>query len=227
MRTTAVMAGLMLLAGAIAALATDLEDARLIKNVYDEAPAGDGWRAIPVGELNGKGVDTDLMKRGDRWRGEVYERKNDIVLAWAGNLGGDEGLVVAQEIGIPMPEFVQAAEVARQVVKAYPDRNVSFAGHSMGGAFAAAAAYATGKDAVLFNAQGLHPDTVAAINGPGPGKMRHYHVAFEYATMVQSLIPFFPRAQGLQIPLPNLGWDPMFAHNIEQVIAAMEAQSIP
>ena len=215
---------LALLAHATALFATDLDAALLIQGVYD-GHCPQGWHAYSPGQLDARGVNAALLRKSEEWRGEVYERGDEVVLAWAGNRGGDEGLVIAQEIGLPMPEFLEAAEVGRQVVTAFKGKNVSFAGHSMGGGFASAAAVATGKDAVLFNAQGLHRNTIQAIGGPGPGNVKAYSVLFDYATMLQSL-PFLPKAMGTKILLPNLGWDPGIAHNIDKVIQSMESIGI-
>lgn len=204
--------------------ATDMDSARLTQAVYDgRVPRG--WKAYGPGELNAKGINDDDLRRGDRWRGQVFERGDEIVCAWAGNLGGDEGLVVAQEIGLPMPEFLEAAQIARQVVRAFPDKKISFAGHSMGGGFASAAALATGKPAVIFNAQALHRNTIQAIGGGEPGEILHYTVKNEYATLVQ-MLPFFPKPMGKRIKLPNLGWDLGVAHNMDKVIEAMESVGI-
>lgn len=219
-----ILALLALLSTVSSVLATDLETARLVQAVYDgQVPRG--WRVYSVPELSYKRVDAELLRKGDEWRGEVYERGDEVILAWAGNRGGDEGLVIAQEIGLPMPEFLEAAEVARQLVAAFPNKRVSFAGHSMGGGFASAAAVATGKDALLFNAQGLHRNTIQAIGGEGPGEIKHYAVLFDYATMLQSL-PFLPKALGRRIVLPNRGWDPGIAHNMDKVIESMESIGI-
>lgn len=216
---------LALLALANVAAATDLESAHLVQSVYVNQPV-EGWHALTEEDLRNKGINADLLQRGEQWRGIVYERGDEMVMAWAGNLGGDEGLVIAQEFGVPMPEFLEAAAIGRALVQQFPDKKISFAGHSMGGGFASAAAVATGKPAVLFNGQALHRNTLQAIGGEGPGEIRHYQVAFDYATMMQSL-PFFPKPMGQKIKLPNLGWDPMTAHNMPEVIKAMISVGIP
>lgn len=216
---------LLALLTATTCFATDMDSARLTQAVYD-GKVPEGWKAYGEGELSGRGVNDDILRRGDRWRGQVFERGEELVLAWAGNLGGDEGLVIAQELGMPMPEFLEAAEVARQVVQAFPDKKISFAGHSMGGGFASAASLATGLPAVIFNAQALHRNTIQAIGGEGPGEILHYTVKNEYATLLQ-MLPFFPKPMGKRIKLPNLGWDLGVAHNMDKVIEAMQSVGIP
>jgi len=72
--------------------------------------------------------------------------------------------------------------------------NVVFAGHSLGGGLASAAAYATGASAVTFNAAGLHSNYRTGAHGG----IRAHYVRGDILTTFQQWTPF-PNAAGTPV----------------------------
>ena len=68
---------------------------------------------------------------------------------------GDWRANIGQALFGKSVQYDQAVDLAIEVHQA-TGRNVTFAGHSLGGGLVSAAAYATGGRAVTFNAAGLH-----------------------------------------------------------------------
>ncbi|HET7315263.1 Mbeg1-like protein [Salinisphaera sp.] len=91
------------------------------------------------------------------------------------------------------PQYEYAITLAR-LVKKKLGKNVLYVGHSLGGGMADAAAFATGSDAITFNAAGLHPNY---RTGP-PGSLRNHYIVGEVLTTLQTTTPL-PDAPGVQI----------------------------
>jgi len=81
-----------------------------------------------------------------------------------------------------------------------------FAGHSLGGGLASAAAYATGTSEITFNAAGLHSNYRIGAHG---GVRAHY-VRGDWLTTMQRWTPL-PNAAGT--PIPHSGRDGPFGRH--------------
>jgi len=86
-----------------------------------------------------------------------------------------------QGLNAESPYYKRAVTIGSNVHDAVgnpPNPRVSFAGHSLGGGLASAAAKASGLPANTFNAAGLHPATVARYGGnpADAADVRAYHV---------------------------------------------------
>src|SRR5690606_27177132 len=118
-----------------------------------------------------------------------------------------------QSAGVGTAQVNNAVDLAHQVENAFGGDNVIYTGHSMGGALAGAAAAATGSTSVVFNAQGVHDNTLARL-GLDPAATRSamaqnsraYGVDGDWATHLQNDIPFtnaLPDALGADLRLAN------------------------
>src|ERR1051325_6755568 len=107
--------------------------------------------------------------------GALYQNSNTedpqnprFIYANRGTEGGMDGLKDwlnndRQALGFSAPQFEQGVKIGRQLSDALGDQ-LSFTGHSLGGALAAAQALATGRTAITFNAEGLSNGTVRRFN---------------------------------------------------------------
>jgi len=137
--------------------------ARIADNVYggpDAAKLIDGWQKS---DLQVPGVKFNNDDTG--FQSALYERTNaegvtEYAYAFAGtNDLKDAKEDAAQALGKDSPQYEQAARNARILSRELGDSNLTFVGHSLGGGLASAAALATGRNAITFNAAGLHQNT--------------------------------------------------------------------
>lgn len=134
------------------------------------------------------------------------------MLAFAGTNGKhDWPTNMRQAFGTSSPQYEQAILLARDYAS---EGNIHFVGQSLGGGLAAAAAIHTGRTATIFNAAGLHPNT---LNGlvPAPGSIVHFHSAYDVLQLANALTPG-ARIYGDSVSVGYGGWHPM-----SQMCAAM------
>ena len=193
-----------------------------------------GWRRLGDGELAQAGIDAGLQYRDGMLAGVYTDGNGHYAVAYAGNTGEDVPTVIAQSAGVDTHQVNNAVALARQVESAYGGDNVVFTGHSMGGALAGAAAAATDSTSVVFNAQGVHDNTLSrlgldpdATRAAMAGRSRAYGVDGDWATHVQNDIPFtnaLPDALGadLRIANPEGISNLVNAHNLGPIIGAFD-----
>lgn len=122
------------------------------------------------------------------------------------------------------PYYKRAVIIGKRVAAAVGDPanpRVSFAGHSLGGGLASAAAQASGLPANTFNAAGLHPATMA-----------RYHVSARDTDTYAYHVPGDPlteaNVQGVKIPVIGIKVSPpLAAGKPEEVPRAAQDDSIP
>jgi len=193
-----------------------------------------GWRRLGDGELARAGINPDLQYRDGMLAGVYTDGNGHYTVAYAGNTGEDVPTVIAQSAGVGTRQVDNAVDLAHQVENAFGGDNVIYTGHSMGGALAGAAAAATGSTSVVFNAQGVHDNTLARL-GLDPGatraamaqNSRAYGVDGDWATHLQNDIPFtnaLPDALGADLRLANPeGLSNLVnAHNLGPIIGAFD-----
>jgi hypothetical protein len=193
-----------------------------------------GWHRLGDGELAQAGIDPGLQYRDGMRAGVYTDRNGHYVVAYAGNTGEDAPTVVAQSAGVDTLQVNDAVALAHAVENRFGGDNVVYTGHSMGGALAGAAAAATGSTSVVFNAQGVHDNTLARL-GLDPAstraamgeRSRAYGVDGDWATLVQNDIPFanaLPDALGadLRIANPEGLTNLANAHNLGPIIGAFD-----
>lgn len=84
--------------------------------------------------------------------------------------------------------------------------NVHFTGHSLGGGIAAAAAIVTGGNATIFNAAGVHSNTLRGY-APSNGSVTYYYSSFDVLRIGNALTP--ARVPGEHISLGAAGFHGM------------------
>lgn len=192
-----------------------------------------GWRRLGDGELAQAGINAGLQYRDGMLAGVYTDGNGHYTVAYAGNTGEDVPTVLAQSAGVDTRQINHAVDLAHQVENAFGGDNVIYTGHSMGGALAGAAAAATDSTSVVFNAQGVHDNTLARL-GLDPGatraamaqSSRAYGLDGDWATMVQNDIPFLnalPDALGADLRLANPAAGSLDAHRPGPLLDAFDS----
>ncbi len=183
-----------------------VERARLADYVYPTNHVGDdapvGWGKIDM-QLP---VSEQAKDQAKNFHAEIYKSKIDgsIVLSFKGTSSlSDWGQNIKQGTGGSSYQYERAMKLAQRYKKAYGNK-LQFAGHSLGGGLASAAAAVTGLPAYTYNAAGLHPNTPKDFGGSleTANKMsKSWHVKGEILTMSQNnlgkLLPVLAVAPGV------------------------------
>lgn len=182
--------------------------------VYGRGALPAGTRQVTdASELAKLNLDPSMLDRG-AFHAEVYATGANGAEAYTVAFRGSGGRVgdwvtnAQQGVGLPSNHYAQALEIGRSVGRADPAIDISFVGHSLGGGLASHAANASGREAITFNAAGLHGASraegaaVAVKNGLRTGTADNFYVPKEFLTTAQNVIPFVPRAFGQSHALP-------------------------
>ena len=90
------------------------------------------------------------------FRAVLFENDNKYVLAFSGTDDlVDWGSNILQSLGFPSPQYEETKAVSECVLRDFGPDYLGNVGHSLGGGEASAAAYNTGKPAIVFNPAGL------------------------------------------------------------------------
>jgi hypothetical protein len=157
-----------------AKLADAADKAALAEHTYGARPDG----TIPIIPSNYEKVDpANLPKEweidlemvepdGESFKAEIFKLKDSsppsYVVAFRGTRGPtwqDWWQNFKQGVGLKSESYDRAIQLAKKMAKA-TNGQVSFAGHSLGGGLASAAAHISKKNATTFNSAGLNQDTV-------------------------------------------------------------------
>ncbi len=178
-----------------------VEKARLSADVYkpEEGPPP-GWKNISDDpeQLATIGLKTNHLKeRNSNFRAQVYAPDPDVfgedmktTVSFKGtdfNCREDWANNIAQGIDRESLYYKKAVTIGRDLER--QGANVEITGHSLGGGLGSAAARASGKPAITFNAAGLHKNTVTRYGGipviTDPDNIQAYRVQGEVLTGVQ------------------------------------------
>lgn len=110
-------------------------------------------------------------------------------LDWKANL--------LQGMGYESAQYSHAIKIAKV------QGAITFTGHSLGGGLASAATIHTGGKGVVFNAAGLHDDTLGDF-GRNSGSIKHYHSGYDVVSVVNAITP--TAVPGTQINMGHAGW---------------------
>lgn len=154
----------------------DLDAARthlaLSADVYNNTPSPpDGWRVAGPDDLDRLRLTPDLLERADsEFRARVYVSDEGgqirYVVAFRGSQAGEDWLNNGQQaLGLSSEHYDKALRIGQRLAAVEAD--VTLTGHSLGGGMASAASLASGHDADIFNASGLHASTIEVAQAGG------------------------------------------------------------
>jgi hypothetical protein len=144
----------------------------------------------------------------------LYSNGTRNVLAYAGTellSGGNWFSNFMQAFGFKSPQYVWGLGLAVDLSAELS--NLSFTGHSLGGGIASAAAIVTGRVANVFNAAGVHNNTLLG-NARSNGSVNHYYSNTDVLYYLNYLTP--ARVPGNQTSLGFAGF-----HGIDGVVKAL------
>ncbi|MDE6463600.1 MAG: hypothetical protein K2L16_03075 [Muribaculaceae bacterium] len=166
----------------------------------------------------------------------VFEKSTDAGIEYAYVYAGTnswEDCVedLTQIVGITA-QYSKAIENARAISTAVGENELTFVGHSMGGAEAAAASMATGRAAITFNPAAVSMGTRLLNGAYGRGDIVNYisstpgikgvHLPVDYVTRLQNKLGMF--APGTYKPVP-VGIFP--SHGIDEIVDALAPNNTP
>jgi hypothetical protein len=168
----------------------------LAQGVYDLGFTGaDGFERIGEPYTDDTGLQAMLFGRGD-----------ERVLAFAGTDGGslaNWSANLRQAFGLTSAQYANGIDLA---VSLSEGGGLHFVGHSLGGGIAAASAIVTGGSATIFNAAGIHPNTVSGFS-MSRGSITHFRSSFDVLQIGNALTP--ARVPGTTVSLGAAGFHGM------------------
>nr|WP_233140381.1 PAAR domain-containing protein [Acetobacter sp. DsW_063] len=180
-----------------AAAAYDPPESRTPPEGYRNATAADLDKLRLDQSMLENPVDPKTQKKTN-FRAAVFinERSGAPLVAYKGTTftsGEDWKVDRKQALGRDTFYYRQAQFIARTAAASPAGKDVTFTGHSLGGGMAAAAARATGRPAVTYNAAGLNAKTVPH---PVGDNIDDVYVRGEILHTSQAIIPKIPTAAG-------------------------------
>lgn len=168
----------------------------MAQGVYDLGFTGaDGFERIGEPYTDDTGLQAMLFGRGD-----------ERVLAFAGTDGGslaNWSANLRQAFGLTSAQYANGIDLA---VSLSEGGGLHFVGHSLGGGIAAASAIVTGGSATIFNAAGIHPNTVSGFS-MSRGSITHFRSSFDVLQIGNALTP--ARVPGTTVSLGAAGFHGM------------------
>lgn len=125
------------------------------------------------------------------------------VLAFAGTdftSWADWKANILQGMGLKSSQYTNAIALAESYGP------ITYTGHSLGGGLASAAAIYTGGSGVVFNAAGLHNNTIGNFSR-NRGNITHYHSGYDAVSVVNAVT--LTKVPGSQINLGHASWHDM------------------
>ncbi len=182
-----------------------LIDAKLSQGIYDLNFTGtDGYNMVgkPFTAQNGL-------------RAAVFSNGTDNVLVYAGTSPSSLAnwwANLTQAFGFKSAQYEAGIKLAQEQYALYGG-NLRFAGHSLGGGIASAAAIITGGSANTFNAAGVHDNTLRGFDRSN-GSVTSYYSTFDVLRIGNALTP--ASVPGNRVSLGAAGF-----HGIGGVINAL------
>jgi pimeloyl-ACP methyl ester carboxylesterase len=221
----------------------DLAMAEIANAVYDSSATNvkNGWRKVEGRDLHAYGTNESEMRPGSGLRAGVYTNDSgQTVVAFAGTnprSGKDLATDVKQELGFATDQYRQAKTLVGKVAAKMGPNNVVVVGHSLGGGLASTSALENGVNAVVFNAAGVHNNSLSDPDRlrtrAEQGAVRHYHVDHEILQKANASSPFSHGVPGAVIklesthglPNPEATMAPLQMHSMDRVISAMRTDT--
>lgn len=199
--------------------------------------------AEEMGKMNIK--DSDLKDPSTGFKADIYKDKdgdyvlvyrgtysdpdhpeNDLVHDWSKEWTDDN---MRQGLGMGSEQYKKSIELAKKVKKGSErqGKQMTIAGHSLGGGLATAAGAATGSKTYAFCPAGVHPNTYKkyGVQNPDTSKVHTYYSNQDFLNMASNNLSLMPKAAGERIMLNTLDhFDFAKGHDLPLLLKAIQAE---
>lgn len=206
----------------------------------------EGYEKLNAEEMRKLGINsTDLNDTKTGFKADIYKDKNgDYVLVYRGTYSDpdhpENDLVhdwskewtddnMKQGLGIGSEQYKKSIDLAKRVKKGSErqGKQMTIAGHSLGGGLATAAGAATGSKTYAFCPAGVHPNTYKkyGVQNPDTSKVHTYYSNQDFLNMASNNLSLMPKAAGERIMLNTLdNFDFAKGHDLPLLFKAIQAE---
>ena len=215
----------------------------MLKSKYEKL---DGYEKLDAKEMKKLGVNTtELNDTKTGFKADIYKDKNgDYVLVYRGTYSDpnhpENDLIhdwskewtddnMRQGLGMGSKQYKKSIELAKKVKKGSErqGKQLTIAGHSLGGGLATAAGAATGSKTYAFCPAGVHPNTykMYGVKNPDTSKVHTYYSNQDFLNMASNNLSLMPKAAGERIMLNTLdSFDFTKGHDLPLLFKAIQAE---
>ena len=214
----------------------------MLKSKYEKL---DGYEKLDAKEMKKLGVNTtELNDTKTGFKADIYKDKNgDYVLVYRGTYSDpnhpENDLIhdwskewtddnMRQGLGMGSEQYEKSIDIAKRVNRNKPkDKQLTIAGHSLGGGLATAAGAATGSKTYAFCPAGVHPNTykMYGVQNPNTSKVHTYYSNQDFLNMASNNLSLMPKAAGERIMLNTLdSFDFTKGHDLPLLFKAIQAE---
>ena len=214
----------------------------MLKSKYEKL---DGYEKLDAKEMKKLGVNTtELNDTKTGFKADIYKDKNgDYVLVYRGTYSDpnhpENDLIhdwskewtddnMRQGLGMGSEQYEKSIDIAKRVNRNKPkDKQLTIAGHSLGGGLATAAGAATGSKTYAFCPAGVHPNTykMYGVQNPNTSKVHTYYSNQDFLNMASNNLSLMPKAAGERIMLHTLdSSDFTKGHDLPLLFKAIQAE---
>ncbi len=218
------------------------EQQAMLKNKDEKLEGYEKLNAEEMGKMNIK--DSDLKDPSTGFKADIYKDKNgDYVLVYRGTYSDpdhpENDLIhdwskewtddnMRQGLGMGSEQYKKSIKLAKKVNRNKPkDKQLTIAGHSLGGGLATAAGAATGSKTYAFCPAGVHPNTykMYGVQNPNTSKVHTYYSNQDFLNMASNNLSLMPKAAGERIMLHTLdNFDFTKGHDLPLLLKAIQAE---
>lgn len=206
----------------------------------------DGYEKLDAKEMKKLGVNTtELNDTKTGFKADIYKDKNgDYVLVYRGTYSDpdhpENDLIhdwskewtddnMKQGLGMGSEQYEKSIKLAKKVKKGSErqGKQLTIAGHSLGGGLATAAGAATGSKTYAFCPAGVHPNTykMYGVQNPNTSKVHTYYSNQDFLNMASNNLSLMPKAAGERIMLHTLdSFDFAKGHDLPLLFKAIQAE---
>ena len=215
----------------------------MLKSKYEKL---DGYEKLDAKEMKKLGVNTtELNDTKTGFKADIYKDKNgDYVLVYRGTYSDpahpENDLIhdwskewtddnMKQGLGMGSEQYKKSIELAKKVKKGSErqGKQMTIAGHSLGGGLATAAGAATGSKTYAFCPAGVHPNTYKkyGVQNPDTSKVHTYYSNQDFLNMASNNLSLMPKAAGERIMLHTLdNFNFAKGHDLPLLLKAIQAE---
>ena len=215
----------------------------MLKSKYEKL---DGYEKLDAKEMKKLGVNTtELNDTKTGFKADIYKDKNgDYVLVYRGTYSDpnhpENDLIhdwskewtddnMRQGLGMGSEQYNKSIKLAEKVKQGSEKqgKQMTIAGHSLGGGLATAAGAATGSKTYAFCPAGVHPNTykMYGVQNPNTSKVHTYYSNQDFLNMASNNLSLMPKAAGERIMLHTLdNFDFTKGHDLPLLFKAIQAE---